>query len=44
MIRRLKALTRGDGGWFWITSLILIPAAFVALFVGGFCIYLAFKI
>lgn len=43
MRNRLRRL-RGDGGWFWITSLLIVPAAVLGIAFGIFCIWLAVAI
>lgn len=43
MKTRLRRL-RGDGGWFGVISLLIVPAAILAIPVGVLCIYIAHKI
>lgn len=43
MLSRLRRL-KGDGGWFGVVSLLLVPAALVGIPVGITCIYIAVKI
>lgn len=43
MLRRLRRL-KGDGGWFGVISLLIIPLAILGIPIAFACFYIAYQI